>query len=246
MTKITILNTRATDQEKETSDAFVKHGFEVINFPCIEITSETDTKKTSHELNKITADDIVIFTSQYAVRHAYLINPSLKIPQACIAITVGTKTSQVLEQNYSGDIWIPEQQNSTGVIDLIKGLNHVKSIKLISGENGRNQIQEYAQNNSIKLQQINVYQRQLPRVDKATITLIEKVNYLMVLATSVTTLINLQKLLPRELFEKLKFQKLICASNRIKKAAIDLDFKDTVNFNTANSHKLAKLCTDNL
>ncbi|MCF6318763.1 MAG: uroporphyrinogen-III synthase [Proteobacteria bacterium] len=238
-TKSTILNTRPKALLEITREAFVKQGFEVIDFPCIEIIKGIDTDKIQAQLTTIKAQDVLVFTSQHAVTHAFNSFIELNIAKAAVVIAVGTKTAQVLEQNYSGNIWIPQQQNSEGVIDLLKGLTQCHSIKLISAKNGRNSIQNFASKHDIYFEQINVYQRQLPNVDDNTINTIKHTDPLFILATSVTTLNNLQ-ILTQEIWPKLIKQPVICASNRIEKTASQLGFNSVVNLNTADPDLMAE------
>lgn len=235
----TILNTRPAALQQYTHEAFVKQGFKVIDFPCIEIVDVKNTETVIFQLDQINTSDVIIFTSQYAVRYAFKLNPKLNLPNKTVVIAVGTKTSQVLEQNYSGGIWIPEQQNSEGVIDLIKGLANCESIKLISAENGRKLIQLYAQDHTIKFEQINVYQRQLPTVNTQTIQTLAQTSFLYILVTSVTTLNNLKALIESTWPELLK-QSVICASSRIQEAAKKLGFNNTLNCQTANPELIAE------
>ncbi len=238
-TKSTILNTRPKALLEITREAFVKRGFEVIDFPCIEIVTGTDIHKIQAQLAAIKAQDVLIFTSQHAVTHAFNSFVELNIAKTAVVIAVGTKTAQVLEQNYSGNIWIPQQQNLEGVIDLLKGLTQCHSIKLISAKNGRNSIRNFANKNDIDFEQINVYQRQLPSVDDNTISIIKHTDPLLILATSVTTLNNLQ-ILTRDIWPELSKQSVICASNRIKKAANQLGFNSIINLNTADPDLMAE------
>lgn len=240
MTKATILNTRPVDLQKITHDAFSQYAFNVVNFPCIEINSVENRKQVYQQLSDINANDIVIFTSQYAVRFAYNINPNLSFTNETIVICVGTKTAEVLEQYFPGDIWIPKQQKAKGVINLLKGLAQCQSIKLISANNGRDLIQNYALKNDINFVQINVYKRQLPLTPN---NIIEKLyqthNNILILATSQTTLIHL-KALASESWDFLLTQTVVCASKRIALKANDMGFTKTVNLRTAEPNLMAE------
>lgn len=239
MIKPTLLNTRPQALQQLTHDAFVAIGFDVITFPCIEIIDVEDIQQPIKKLAKISSKDTLVFTSQYAVSNAYKIKPNLNLDNKSTVIVVGKKTAQVLEQNYSGDIWIPEQQNSIGVIDLLKGLSDCDSIKLISADNGRDLIQNYAIEARIYFEQINVYQRQLPKADKSTIEIIENTNKLFILATSVSNLENLKILLQNK-WRRLLSQTVICASSRIQTVAVQMGFKKTLNCQTANPELMAE------
>ena len=237
MTKTTILNTRPIALQSSTSEAFAEYGFETINFPCIEIALIKNTQSVMKQLTDIKQHDCVIFTSQYAVRFAYKIYPDFSIPHNTVVITVGSKTAHILEQHYAGHIWTPEEQNSQGVIDLLKGLANCQNIKLISAENGRGLIQKHAFENEIPLQQINVYKRQLPIIDYETVQLIKQTKPLIILATSETTLLHLKILLKNNWSELLNHS-VICASARIQEMAKSLGFKKSIILHTANPQRL--------
>ncbi|HHL31075.1 MAG TPA: uroporphyrinogen-III synthase, partial [Oceanospirillales bacterium] len=157
MDKPTVLNTRAYAQQQMTTEVFTDRGFAVLDFPCIEIVDVDDSTLPFSQLHKIGEHDAVIFTSQHAVNYAFKIFPQWLIPDSVIVIAVGAKTAEVLEQHCQAHIWIPEQHNSQGVIDLLKGLKHYEKIQLISAAHGRQLIQRFAQSNNKQWTQINVY-----------------------------------------------------------------------------------------
>lgn len=244
MNEITILNTRALEQQRKTADLFNAHGFDVINLPCIEIKSISSKQQAIQQLNQVKPDSIIIFTSQNAVNYAFSINPDWVIPQHSTVIAIGTKTAQCLEQYSHINIWVPEKQNSQGTIELLKGVKRSNSINLITAANGRELIQNYAEEKNISLNQINVYQRKIPNINTKINTLIGQTKKLYVLATSVATLINLQKLLSDNQWNNIKPNKLLCASKRIALKAQELGFSNVMNLQTANPEKIAKILTE--
>ena len=230
-------------QQQETSEIFKAHGFNVINFPCIEITELDSKTQALQQLKQVKSTNVIIFSSQNAVRHAFLIYPDWKISEQSTVIAIGTKTAECLEQNSPVHIWVPEKQNSQGAIELLKGLKKLNSISLITAANGRELIQNFAKENNVPIQQINVYQRKLPQPDYITNQIIAKTENLYILATSVSTLVNLQKLLSEETWNKIKSNKLICASERITFYAKGEGFSNVLNVNTANPEKIANILT---
>ena len=238
MTKPTVLNTRPKALLKVTHEAFVNQGFEVIDFPCIEIVAETNKQEVQAQLTSIKSTDVLVFTSQHAVTHAFNSFTGLNLSKTSIIIAVGTKTAQALEQNFVGDIWTPQQQNSEGVIDLLQGLVNCPAIKLISAKNGRSAIRNFANKKGIAFEQINVYQRQLPPKNKDATLTISQSKQLFILATSVTTLNNLQILL-KDIEQQILSFPIVCSSSRIEKAAQRLGFTQTINVNTANPEQMA-------
>ncbi len=241
MTKTTILNTRPEFSSQSTAQVFEDSGFAVINFPCIEITATENRDKISAKLSQVSVRDTVIFTSQHAVTFAYQLYPQLKLTKENTVITVGTKTAELLELHCHADIWVPEKQNSQGVLEVLQNLNNIKSIKLITAANGREEIQNYAIHKLINLEQINVYQRQLPQVNYDIFKQIEQTNRLVILATSITTLTNLKQLVSKALWQLLKNQTIACASQRIAQEALAQGFKNIINTQTANPEKIAQL-----
>lgn len=233
MTDVTLLNTRPLAQQQETYDAFTQAGLNVINFPCIAIQAIPDNESAIGQLNTIVANDTLVFTSQHAVHYAFGLYPQFSLNQNTL-IAVGTKTAETLEQNTACDIFVPEQQNSEGVIALLQGLKQLNTVHLITAPQGREQIQNYALNNNIKLQQINVYKRTLPQVSKQALKEIEQSNHLIVLATSITSIKNLKQLIPEELWKKIQTSTFICASKRIEDYLIQQGVKKYHTVNTAN------------
>ena len=156
---------------------------------------------------------------------------------------MGSKTAQYLEQYISNTILIPEQQNSLGVISIIKGLENPTPISLISAENGSQEIQNHAKDNHLELTQINVYQRHLPTTNKSTNWINKKLE-ISVLATSVSILENLKLLLNEKEWLVLKKQLFVCASNRIEVYAHQLGIQHTLNANSANPKVIAESLSD--
>lgn len=232
MTDVTLLNTRALAQQQETYDAFIKAGFKVINFPCISIKAIDDIELVKQQFNNIDAGDTLIFTSQQAVHFAFKLNTQLNLQQQTL-IAVGTKTAESLEQNTNCDIFVPKKQNSEGIIELLQGSKTINTIHLITAPNGRQYIQNFAQRNNIKLQQINVYKRTLPDVSQAALKEIEQSDLLYVLATSIAVINNLKQLISEELWEKIHTSYLVCASKRIADFAKQQGFKKCYNVNSA-------------
>jgi len=240
MTKITILNTRPETSSQFTAKVFEDRGFAVINLPCITISSIDNDNEVAHKLNQINTGDVVIFTSQHAVKFAYQIYPALTINKDSTAICVGTKTSELLEQLTNADIWVPTQQNSHGVIELLKNLKQLNNIKLITAANGREKIQNYASSKSISLEQINVYQRRCPTINHKLLKPIEQTKNLVVLATSVATINNLQQITSSKTWQHLQASTIACASNRIAHKAKNKGFKNIINTQSANPSIIAE------
>ena len=237
MTK-TILNTRAVEQQKHTQEIFEKNGFKVINFPCLEIVTVSDRDLVRKQIIETAYSDVFVFTSQNAVVYAFKIQPNWKIPKNATVIAIGNKTAEILEQYYSGYIWVPEKHNSEGAIELIKGLKKTSSLALITGKSGREEIQNYCVSNKIKLTQINVYQRQIPTVDSDVIHEIQNSKDLLILATSTTTLAHIKKMVSEDLYKKLQQQTIISASDRITEFAMKQGFQNIMTTNTAGPEKI--------
>ena len=240
MTKVTILNTRPKAQAENTQKIFQKAGFSVFNFPCVQISSVDKHAEIQQKMAQITACDVIIFTSQNAVSHAFKLNPHWQIPRECNTIAVGEKTAQYLEHQVNNDIWIPNKQNSEGVIELLKGLKKINTLFLVTAKNGRNLIQNFAKSNNIKLHQLNVYQRILPTINKTTLSQLNKLEKIITLATSINTLENLIQLVPQSLLHKLQKQLLVCASSRIETYAHEHGFQQIVNCQSANPKIMVK------
>lgn len=245
MTKITILNTRPEFSSQTTAQVFEDNGFTVINLPCIEIKVTDNPDETSAKLKQVSLSDTFIFTSQHAVTFAYQLYPQLKLTKENTVITVGAKTAELLEQHCNTDIWMPEKQNSQGVVELLQNLNNIKSIKLISAANGREKIQKFADSHSIELEQINVYQRQLPQVDKEILKQIKQTNKLITLATSITTINNLKQIVSPTTWHYLQNQTIACASQRIAQEAKKQGFKNIINTQSANPQQIAQFLSKN-
>ena len=245
MTETTILNTRPEFSSQRTAQIFENNGFSVINLPCIAITVTNNPSEIIAKLNKIAANDTLIFTSQHAVTFAYQLYPQLKLTKEHTVITVGTKTAEILEHHSHADIWVPEKQNSRGVIELLRNLKDIQNIKLITAANGREEIQNYAINKLINLEQVNVYQRKLPHVNSDVFKQIEQTNRLVIIATSISIITNLKQLAPKAIWQFLKTQTIACASQRIARQALKQGFENIINTQSANPLQIAQFLSKN-
>ncbi len=240
MNKKYLLNTRPVDQSLRTRTAFEACGFTVIDLPCIEISAAKDVVRVQYQMQSLSAREAVIFTSQYAVRYAFSLCPQWHIDESCQVMAVGSKTAEVLEHNYSGHIWVPEQQNALGIIELLKGMNHKRPIKLISAPEGTQYIQQFAKDQDLPFEQINVYQRQRPQWSIVELEQIKAYQPLYVIVSSVTTLRHLFEGLPKNIWHNLLKATLICASSRIVVAAQNMGFEHHINASTANPDAMAR------
>ena len=238
-----VLNTRPTSMSMQTNEAFTKIGFEVIDYPCIEIVESDDIEQCRNQINQINPNSTIIFTSQQSVIYAFKILSHWKISQSSIIVAIGSKTSQCLEQYINNNIFVPDQQNSNGVIDLLSGLKKSNSIALISAENGRKKIQNYVIDSNIELTQINVYKRQVP-AKKYSQDWLKNLSEINILATSNSILDNLKELLEDENWIKIQNQLVVCASSRIDTHAQALGFENTFNTESANPNIMAKKLSD--
>lgn len=234
-----ILNTRPLSQSSQTCEDFSNCGFEVINFPCIEIVQSKNTQQCLRLFNKISPKSLVIFTSLQAVVYAFKIVPNWKISQSSVVMAVGTKTEQYLEQYIDNTIFVPDQQNSQGVINLLQGIKINSSITLITAENGRQEIHKYAKDNGIALSQINVYSRQLPTCNGPLEWINDNLD-ISILATSISILVNLKLLLENRDWLILQNQLVVCASTRIENYAHKIGLKNTMNTGSANPKVMAQ------
>ncbi len=119
-----VLLTREEKQARKTAQLLKKEGFEPVLFPTIRF------EKINFDKKDVLDADIVIFSSQNAVRFLFLEIKKEQLEGKKI-IATGEKTKKALEKEGIKDVLTPDIFSAEGVLKLIKSKKDFKGKKAV-------------------------------------------------------------------------------------------------------------------
>lgn len=165
----------------------------------------------------------VIFTSPAAVRFAAALAP---IPAGCVAIGVGQGTARALRRAGIAAPLAPARQDSEGVLAL-PALQSVtgRPVALVGAAGGRGLLRETLVARGARLDEVHVYTRAAPRLDRRHIEAVRALPAdARVLLSSAEALHNLARSLPPEAWAVLQRAVAVVSSERLAEAACKAGF----------------------
>lgn len=200
----TIVITRTIEQSKESSDAFLKLGADVIVFPTLDILPPGSWKAFDQIILSGEKIDFLIFTSSHAVKMFVkrCIELNLKLDwDETKVVAVGNKTADTCEKNgISVDI-IPDKFSGEGVIaELSKFDLNGKIIFIPRSEIGREELPDGLKRLGAQIKTAPVYNVSVPTKEKVSeyIYLFKNSNPNLFIFTSPSTFENFIKILKIE------------------------------------------------
>ena len=169
------------------------------------------------------ADELVIFTSPAAVRHAAKLMP---LQTDAIVLAVGQGTALALRRHGVREPQVPGQQDSEGVLDLpiLQDLRD-RRVTLVGAQGGRGVLRAQLAARGAHLREVHVYRRVSPRLDRRHVTAVLGLSdSARVLLSSKEALQNLCILLPLHARERLLAAIAVVSSERLAVAARSMGF----------------------
>ncbi|MCB9207713.1 MAG: uroporphyrinogen-III synthase [Ignavibacteriales bacterium] len=123
---INIVLTRAKDQSVESIKSLEELGANVISFPTIKIVEITNTELLDKTIKNISEFNTIIFTSENAVKYFLKKIDDLNVnfeQKDFFVISIGSKTSQVCEENNILTNLQPSKATSDVLIKELKGID---------------------------------------------------------------------------------------------------------------------------
>ncbi|MGA9341971.1 MAG: uroporphyrinogen-III synthase, partial [Rhodanobacteraceae bacterium] len=185
----------------------------------LRVAGDADTVRDRLRRSRV-ADDW-IFTSPAAVRFAFRLLPTLRIPRRAQVFAIGSGTCRALRRRGIESVAPHDRQNSEGLLDL-PGLAHVRGrkIALISAPGGRGVVGAELQRRRAHVERIHVYRRAPPQLTRRHFDALAMApTPLVMLLSSGEALVNLAAALPRNLLLRLQHQTLVVSSARLLAAA---------------------------
>lgn len=177
-----------------------------------------DDADTAAALTAALQAEAVIFTSPAAVRFACALR---SIPPDCPAIGVGQGTARALRRAGVQAPQAPARQDSEGVLALpaLQSLAG-RRVALIGAAGGRGLLRETLVERGAMLQEVHVYRRTAPRLDRRHADALRALPAdACVLLSSAEALAHLERQLPPDAWEALCRVTAVVSSERLAEAA---------------------------
>ncbi|GGY34652.1 hypothetical protein GCM10008098_29820 [Rhodanobacter panaciterrae] len=163
-------------------------------------------------------DELLVFTSPAAVRHAAALAP---LQTTATVLAVGQGTAQALRRYGIAALLSPQRQDSEGLLEhpALQDL-HGRRVALIGAAGGRGVLREQLAARGARLRELHAYRRVPPRLDRRHVdALLQLPASARVLLSSAEALQNLQQLLPPPAWARLCAATAVVSSERLAAAA---------------------------
>ncbi len=217
---LSVAVTRPAAQAEALCLLLEQHGAQVIRLPLQSIEPVRQSLQLERELGAAQDADVWIFTSANAVRHAR----GLFGARWPLTIAVGPATATALSSLGAPTVVVPVQHNSEGILALPE-LQNVRDqrIALISGEGGRDSIENTMRARGAQLQRLAVYRRvNLPYAPEHLQTSLAAAQAIVV--TNGEALQQLVTRMPESGLSALLATQLVVPSQRVVEQASKLGF----------------------
>ena len=195
--------------------------------PGLALRGPADPAMARSELRAALADELLIFTSPAAVRHAAALLP---LATTASVIAVGQGTARALRRHGIAKPSTPTRQDSEGLLEHA-ALRDVRGrrVALIGAPGGRGVLREQLAARGARLREVHVYRRVAPRLDRRHMdAVLQLPASARVLLSSAEALQNLRDLLPPPAWTRLCAATAVASSERLAVAARAAGFRRTV------------------
>jgi uroporphyrinogen-III synthase len=203
-------------------------------FPTIQICPATISANEIKDLN-INQYDLIIFTGRNAVSAITKILPQIKGPKL---MAIGPSTASALQQQGLFVAGIPvakfDSEHLLALPDFIDVSD--KRILIITGEGGRNFLDQTLIAKGARVVKWSVYRRELPDVSEEAARAITKITNPVIVITSGEGLRNLVAIMTNFNFEAWLFKcRVLVISHRMMALAVELGFKQELLLEAPNA-----------
>lgn len=213
--------------------------------PGMRLCRADDEGAARNALHAALGDDLIIFTSPAAVRHAAMLAP---LRTAAIVLAVGQATARALSRRGVATVLAPERQDSEGLLihAAVQQLDQCR-VALIGAPGGRGLLRTQLTARGARLREVHVYRRAPPRLDRRHLDPIRTLPAsALVLWSSVEALTCLHQQLSSSTWATLCAATAVVSSERLAVAASAAGFGRIVRAASALSADLlqAAACAD--
>ncbi|MWP50338.1 MULTISPECIES: uroporphyrinogen-III synthase [unclassified Gilliamella] len=228
--------TRPSPEGEELTKQLNLANLSATHIPLFDILPGAELVDLEQQLNCLLPSDIVIALSPQVIHTIKTHLPNLSFPANRLYFAIGKKTAELLSQLTTTRVNYPKQENSEGLLGLLKSttLTH-RTVLILRGNLGRNLLADTLITQKAKVKILECYYRKpIPYCDNI---LANNVKNQIIIITSVEHLMRL------ELYchEQHKQQaQLIVTSERILKKAQQLNWQKILQIEGANNQILFK------
>jgi uroporphyrinogen-III synthase len=202
-------------------------GGTALSLPGLALRGADDAAARRVQLRAALGDELVIFTSPAAVRHAAAL---ARLRTRATVLAVGQGTARALRRHGVKAPLCPDQQDSEGLLahPLLQSLRH-RRVALVGAPGGRGTLRRELAARGAHLREVQVYRRVPPRLDRRHVTALQSLpRSARVLLSSQEALHNLCSLLPPPALARLCAATAVVSSDRLATAAGAAGFRRIV------------------
>lgn len=222
----TIVLTRSKNQISNSISLFKEFGFNVIEFPAIEIT-EPDEWNEFDELIHSKKFDLIVFTSANAVNYFFNRLNTIKHEfnfNETLILAVGSKTAEVCTKLFSKVDIVPKDYSAKGILETLNQFDLTnKNILIPQSEIAKKDLADELKNRQANVITVTVYKNILPDRKELmeTIDLIKSSNVDAFIFTSPSTFRNFLTLMEIQNAEEFFREKVLTAIGDTTKNEIE-------------------------
>jgi uroporphyrinogen-III synthase len=198
-----------------------------LSLPGLALRAADDPAATRAQLRAALGDDLVVFTSPAAVRHAAAL---AALRTRATVLAVGQGTARALRRHGVSRPLCPTRQDSEGLLDhpLLQSLRG-RRVALIGAPGGRGTLRRELAARGARLREVQVYRRVPPRLDRRHLAALQALpRSARVLLSSQEALHNLREALPPAALARLCAATAVVSSERLAAAAGGAGFRRIV------------------
>ena len=162
---LNIINTRPVNRAQPLTDALIQKGALVTAIPLVENIPLALSAEHRQYLLNLDLYDVVFVVSPTAAKLglALLSDYWPQWPIAVQWLAIGEATAEVLHQ-YGLQAIVPTQETSEGLLQLpcLQQLQQGQKMLVLRGQGGRNLVRDNLQQQGVKVDYLDLYQRQVP------------------------------------------------------------------------------------
>lgn len=219
------LNTRPAHQSEALTQGLKQLGFNVVEFPTIQITSPSDTTLLEYLPEQMQQYDIALFVSRNAVDYAFKYLTPDQLPAQLQMGVIGKGSWQALrDKGVESQIIPADSFDSEGLLSTENLLKvEGKKIIIFRGQEGRNLLGDTLLERGAKVTYCEVYHRGIPEYPDQTFNQLTNTKFPEVaIFTSAEGLKNCYSLLHEQEWQSLTEIAWLLISERMRETAIEL------------------------
>ncbi|NUF26731.1 uroporphyrinogen-III synthase [Gilliamella bombicola] len=228
--------TRPSPNGEELTKQLNQAHLPATHLPLFDILPSSELVDLQQQLNRLLPSDIVIALSPQVIHTIKAHLPDLYFPKHVHYFAIGNKTAHLLSQLTTTKVSSPKQEDSEGLLDLLKNttLAH-RTVLILRGNSGRQLLADTLTTQQAQVKLLACYHRK--PITYCDNILANNINNQIIIITSVEHLIQLELYCQRQ--HKQQAQ-LVVTSERILKKAQQLNWQNVLQIVGANNQILFK------